>query len=197
MEIVTESKYDEYNSFVAACPKGSFMQTTYWAKVKEKWEFAAIAERGDNGEIIGSIGMLIRKVPGTPFTMVYSPRGPVCDIENHELVKKLVSAAVEYAKKRNAYEFKIDPDVLSSNTEFLETFLSLGFDRPKETKCFETIQPRYVFRLNVKGRTMDELMASFHQKTRYNIRVAIKNGVVIEQGSRREHYRHKHCWSRR
>jgi lipid II:glycine glycyltransferase (peptidoglycan interpeptide bridge formation enzyme) len=57
---------------------------------------------------------------------------------------------------------------------------SLGFRLKDGGKNFEAIQPKYVFRLNVEGKTCDELMAAFHQKTRYNIRVAVKKGVEVK-----------------
>ena len=46
-------------------------------------------------------------------------------------------------------------------------------------KNFEAIQPRYVFRLNVEGKTEEELLAGFHQKWRYNIRLAERKGVEV------------------
>ena len=60
----------------------------------------------------------------------------------------------------------------------------LGVRLRDSGKNFEGIQPRYVFRLYLDGRNEEELMASFHQKTRYNIRVAIKKGVTVELGSK-------------
>ncbi len=41
----------------------------------------------------------------------------------------------------------------------------------------EGIQPRYVFRLDLKGKTEDQVLAEMHQKTRYNIRLATKKKV--------------------
>ena len=41
------------------------------------------------------------------------------------------------------------------------------------------VQPNYVFRLDIAGKTEEELMAAFHQKTRYNIRLAGRKGVRV------------------
>ena len=54
-----------------------------------------------------------------------------------------------------------------------------GFRGKEGGKNFEAIQPRYVFRLNVEGKTEDELLAGFHQKWRYNIRLAQRKGVTV------------------
>ena len=56
---------------------------------------------------------------------------------------------------------------------------SFGFKAKEGGKNFEAIQPRYVFRLNVEGKTEEELLANFHQKWRYNIRLAERKGVTV------------------
>ena len=47
-------------------------------------------------------------------------------------------------------------------------------------KNFEGIQPRYVFRLDIESKTEDEVMEIFHSKTRYNIRLAERKGVLVK-----------------
>lgn len=49
----------------------------------------------------------------------------------------------------------------------------------QEGKNFEGIQPKFVFRMNVAGKTEEEMLASFTQKHRYNIRLAVKKGVEV------------------
>ena len=84
------------------------------------------------------------------------------------------------AKQKKAYVIKIDPDVPSSDTAFAEMLRSFGFRGKEGGKNFEAIQPRYVFRLNIAGKTEDEIMAGFHQKWRYNIRLAARKGVTVK-----------------
>ena len=58
----------------------------------------------------------------------------------------------------------------------------LGFKINDKGKNFsDGIQPRYVFRLDLKGKTEDQIFADFHQKTRYNVRLAGKKGVEIRE----------------
>ena len=42
----------------------------------------------------------------------------------------------------------------------------------------------YVFRLDIKDKTEDEIFSAFHQKTRYNVRLAGKKGVEVREGTR-------------
>lgn len=178
-ELVTEQTLEEYEAFNSTHPKGHFAQSVLWAKQKPMWQWEALICRGTDGQIRASLALLIRKVPGTPFTIMYGCRGPVCDLDDREAVADLLDGAKKLAKKYHSYVIKLDPDVPSENTAFTEMMRSFGFVIQDGGKNFEAIQPRYVFRLNVAGRTADELLMSFHQKTRYNIRVAIKKGVEI------------------
>lgn len=50
----------------------------------------------------------------------------------------------------------------------------------------QVIQPKYVFRLNLSNKREEELLASFNQKTRYNIRLAIKKGVTVREGTKED-----------
>ena len=123
---------------------------------------------------------MTRKVPGIGRTLMYGCRGPVCDLDDRETFAQLLEGAKELAKKYKSYVIKLDPDVPSSNTAFAALMQSFGFRCKEGGKNFEAIQPRYVFRLNVEGKTEDELMAAFHQKWRYNIRLAERKGVSVK-----------------
>ncbi len=180
LDLNNAAQVAEYEAFVQSCPKCNFSQSTMWAKVKTDWDFEAVIVRDKNGNIEGTIAVLIRFVPVFKAKMLYSPRGPVCDIHNADVMKRLFDGVNAIAKKHKAYIFKIDPDVKSDDTEFANICKNLGLTMPSQSKNFEGIQPRYVFRLYLDGRNEEELLASFHQKTRYNIRVALKKGVEVK-----------------
>lgn len=178
-EIINSDTLHEYEEFVSASAKGHFLQSYNWSKVKDSWKWEAAAVRDENGKICGAFSVLIRKVPGLPYTLMYSARGPVCDVHDKNTLKELTDAALFLAKKHKAYAFKLDPDVLSSDTEFIEIMKELGYKHTPGSKDFDGIQPNYVFRLNVKNKTEDELLAAFHQKTRYNLKLSVRKGVEV------------------
>ena len=179
-EFITEKTVAEYEAFVQGHPNGNFAQSSYWAKQKSAWTWRAIACRGEDGAIKGTLSILIRKMPGFGKAMMYAGRGPVCDIDDYATMDELFAKAKELAKEYHAYVFKIDPDIPSSETAFTDYMLKYGFIIKSGGAKFEAIQPRYVFRLYLNGRSEEELLASFHQKTRYNIRLAQRKGVRIE-----------------
>lgn len=180
MEVVTKENAVEFDKYVWGSPKGSFMQASAWATVKNNWKWRGIIHRDVGGNIDGVMALLIRKVPFTPFSLMYSPRGPVCDLRNKEVFNALIDDAKELGRQFHCYDIKLDTDVAVDDDDFRKMVLDAGFVLKGNTQSFETVQPRFVFRLNVEGKTEDEVMASFHPKWRYNIRVAIKNGVDIQ-----------------
>ncbi len=180
VEFVTKETLEEYEAFVTAHPKGHFLQSHAWSKQKSEWTWEGIIVRGDDGNIRGAMSVLIRRAPSLPYSIMYAARAPVCDIHDKETLSELLDGAKKLASKYRAYVFKLDPDVPLTDTEFADIMTSLGFRHRDTGKNFSGIQPRFVFRLDVHGRDTEELMASFHSKTRYNIRVAERKGVEVK-----------------
>jgi len=187
MRFVTdEESKKEYTEFLTKHERCSFQQSLEWAEVKQNWKNEVILAEDEQGNIIGSLCVRIRKIP-IFGNIMYSPRGPVCDIHDMAVLKQLTDGAKELAKKYKAFVLRIEPDILSSDQEFRDIITQLDYRIKDDAKNFrEEIQPRYVFRLNIKGKTEDEVFAGFHQKTRYNVRLAIKKGVEVREGTRED-----------
>lgn len=179
-EIIGPENHEEFEEFVSHHPKGEILQTYAWSKQKPFWTFRAILVRNDAGEIIGAMSVLIRKIPATPYTLMYAARGPVCDINDKETLAELLKGAKDLAKQFRCYVLKLDPDVTFEETTFMKHMEDLGFILAPKALNFENIQPQYVMMLHIQGKTEDEVMAMFKPKTRYNIRLAKKKGVVVK-----------------
>ena len=179
-EIVKKDNAVPFDEFVAGHKNGHFLQTSLWGKVKDDWDWFGVICRNDTGKITGTLGVLVRKLTGFPYTMFYAPRGPVCDFDDGETFKTLIEEAKAQGKKRNAYLFKMDKDVNVENEDFRKLLDENKFNIKPRTLDFEDFQCRFVFRLNIEGKTEDEVFASFHSKHRYNVRVALKHNVEIK-----------------
>ena len=74
-----------YDEFVRNSKFRSVTQDRLWSEVKDDWgnEHVYLEE---NGEIVAAISILIKRLPGG-FSVLYAPRGPVCDVTDLSLCK--------------------------------------------------------------------------------------------------------------
>ena len=185
--IENEEDKKAYKKFLEGHERCNFQQSLEWAELKKpNWIPEVILAEDENKNIIGSLCVLIRKMP-IFGNIMYSSRGPVCDIHNLEAMKQLTDGAKELAEKYKAIALRIEPDILSSDKKFREIVTTLGYKIKDDAKDFkDEIQPRYVFRLDIKDKTEEDVMKGFKQKWRYNIRLAGRKGVTIKEGTRED-----------
>ncbi len=179
MELLTEQTYEEFEAFMLGHPGSSFTQSLDWWKVKTNWQHAGVISRGADGRIVGAVSLLIQRVPVFGTSMLYSPRGPVCDLHDEAVLRDLKSGIDQLARQYKAHTYKMDPDVPMSDSAFIAIANKLGFRQFYGPEGFETIQARFNYRLDIAGKTEEDVLANMTQKTRYNIRVAKKHGVQV------------------
>lgn len=168
---------EEYEAFVQKSTTGHLFQSYYWHLVKNNWKWDVLILRDDKG-IRASLAVLTRKVPMTPYTMMYAPRGPVFrDEGDYEALELLKDGIKKLGKTNKAYVLKVDPDIPDSDEKFISAMKKIGFRQLPEALAFEHIQAQHVVRLNIKDKTEEEILASFKSKTRYNVRLAMRHGV--------------------
>ena len=167
---------EQMERFVKSHEKSHFLQTPAWAQVKESWDWRGLLAYED-AEIVGAVSVLIRHLP-LGFSLMYAPRGPVCDRNDPYVMACLLGGVDDLAEAVNALEFLVDPDEPYGNFLFRDLMAAWDF-RERENGGFDNVQAQHVFRLHLSGKTEESAFADFCQKTRYNIRVAIRKGVQI------------------
>lgn len=172
-----KQELEKYIDFVKGYRGASLMQSYNWHMVKSGWEAEYLYIEKDN-KIVMAMSLLIRKVI-LGKSIIYAPRGPVGDVTNIELVKEFMADIDKLAKKYKAFVFRMDPEHIYDE-KIEKIYKKAGFI-VKNKKCTkeELIQPRYNMILNIKGKTEEEIFKGYSEKTRYNIRVATKKGVVV------------------
>lgn len=98
MRILEEKDKKAYTEFLEKHDRCNFQQSLEWAMVKDNWKNEIILAEDENGNIIGSISILIRKIPIFGHLM-YSSRGPVCDVHDKDALEQLTVGAKKVAKK--------------------------------------------------------------------------------------------------
>lgn len=169
---------EEYERFVAGHGNGSFMQSLKWHGVKYTWKCEAVAVRDASGAIRASMLILIKTLPFIGTSLLYSPRGPVCDLHDNTLLTCLFDGVFFLSRKYRACALKTDPFVMEDDEEFLSFMGKRGFEFTPHMPEGRTAQTRENYVLDIKGKTPEELFARFKPKWRYNIRLALRKGVV-------------------
>ncbi|MCL2857815.1 MAG: peptidoglycan bridge formation glycyltransferase FemA/FemB family protein [Oscillospiraceae bacterium] len=179
-ETLPPEQYPEYETFIRSHPQGNIMQSVLWHGVKSGWAHEVVVCRNKSGDIIGGMSVLIQQVPLVGVSLLYAPRGPVCDLHDKSILTALKNGADDLAQRHKGYIFKMDPDIGVDDHDFTTIAGELGFKTFLGGDGFETIQPRFNYRVYLNGRSEDELLAGLTQKARYNVRVAQRHGVEIK-----------------
>jgi lipid II:glycine glycyltransferase (peptidoglycan interpeptide bridge formation enzyme) len=118
MKLVNEQNLEKYKNFLQGHEKGHFLQSPEWALLKSEWKNEVVLVEDKNGNIKGSMSLLIRKIPYINSTIMYSPRGPVCDVHDKDVFNELIDSAKELAKKYKSFIIRLDPDIANTDEEF-------------------------------------------------------------------------------
>ena len=172
-------------AFLRGLRGAPFMQSPLWAQVKGAWKSETVLAEGPDGRITGVMSLLIRRVP-LFGNVIYCPRGPVCERPDRDALAQLTAGAWEIIEKYRAAGLHAEPDIPETDTAALFLFDALGWRRRPCRDVYDTVQPRSLFRVDLRGKTEEELLAGFHKKLRYNIRLAQRRGVEIVEGGRED-----------
>jgi len=195
MTFITDIEKEKYEEFVKNNKKSHFLQSYAWGEFakKEKNLIPHYVGLEDNGNLIATALILEKKLP-LNLSYFYIPRGYVLDYDNLSILKEFTKEIKNYAKKYKAIFIKIDPDniyheednlgnVIKDNNDILISNLkSLGYKHLGFTKNFETMQPRYSFRINM-DKPYDEIENNFSKTTKQRIKKANELDVNVRIGN--------------
>ena len=125
------------------------------------------------------------------LSILYAPKGPLLDWTNETLRTRVLNDLQTFAKKEGAIFLKMDPDVvLGTGVPARENDVT---DAGGQTVMSEMKQRGWRYssdQIQFKNTVLidlsisqEELLARMKQKTRYNIRLAEKKGVVLRVGT--------------
>ncbi len=178
--VATDADAERYNAFVAASPLADILQAWEWGEVKRRTGWAPrrfLVEDGDR--IVAGAQVLARRPVRVAPPLLYAPRGPVFDAGDPAAVDALLDAIRNEAAA--AFVLKCDPAIESSSPES-KVLERAGFTTATEAG-FGGVQPKAVMVLDLTP-SPDELLAGFHSKWRYNVRVAERKGVEVARAER-------------
>lgn len=170
----------EWDAFVAAHPRGSILQTTDWARLKNRfgWSSERVWMRRD-GRLVGGAQILFRSVALGVVKLGYVPHGPLVDWRDEEQVAVLLNYIDQAAYKRGAGMVKIEPRLWQDEMPAAD-WQEICIHHQLDTQT-DTIQPPRTILIDLRP-SLDDILGGMKQKTRYNIRLAEKKGVTVRQG---------------
>lgn len=165
---------EKWNEFVGSY-NGSFLQSWEWGVFKERfgqrvWRIVVEEE----GEWQG-VMLAIRHDLPLGQCWIYVPRGPVVKNPNDQFpMTNLTNELIRIAREEGVVFVRVEP-VGEEGAEVNERL----FNEKLGWKVSENaVQPRETLVLELT-KSEEELLAEMHQKTRYNIRLAEKRGVIV------------------
>jgi lipid II:glycine glycyltransferase (peptidoglycan interpeptide bridge formation enzyme) len=181
IEEIGEERRKEWNEFVALLPHSHILQSFEYGEVRKRVPMWDVVRLGlvEGGRLKAAISILKLKIPFAKKCIFYAPRGPAVDFSDRDSFFELMDGVREKAEEEGAIFLKVDPDIEEGEEEG-SLLKEYGFS-PPATECHPIgAQPKTVFRLSL-DKSLEEIMARFHHKTRYNIRKAKKEGVVVKE----------------
>lgn len=158
---MTESmQRDDWNRLVANSPGGCFLQSWEWGELQAALQVPYWRLTGDDGVAL----VARRPLPGGR-SWFYVPRGPVWKSTN---TNNVLSSLIDLAKKERVVFVRVEPS--QSGEQDIES--------EQWQRADHSVQPEHTLVLDL-DKSEDELLADMHQKTRYNIRLAQKKGVLV------------------
>ncbi|CAK8054575.1 lipid II:glycine glycyltransferase FemX [Eupransor demetentiae] len=195
LDLNDKAKVQAFQDFVRKDPRGQVTQDPLWGDLKSNWGHVYVYHE-TAGKIDAAMAILtVEAVPGK--LLGYSPRGPIADVDNIDLIKDLIQEALQ-ALPDNVFLIRMDPEVEYSD-HLNEAYQKAGFvTRNRQIKNMHgNIQPRKNMVLFYDGRgedaevitDEDSLMKHFKRDYRNQIRRAAKDGVEVTSGDSEEDVR--------
>ncbi len=155
-----------WESFLESRPESHLLQTAAWGRLKAGFGWQARPfQSGESGALV-----LFRSLaPGV--RMAYIPRGPV-GMDFSSLWPEIDQAC----RKAGAFVLKVEPDCWL-DTALVETPVEAPPGLPGFIPSPQHIQPPRTLLVSLEG-SEEDILGRMKQKTRYNIRLAEKKGVV-------------------
>ncbi len=171
---IEEKDKDLWNDFASSQKNAQVLQSFEWGKVKTAWKAFYLMVFEENNPLAAAL-ILKRKLPYINKSIFYSPRGPLVNFHDTRILFFLMDQIEDLAKKEKAILYKIDPFVKEDDHRILEQLIKFKFKPIKEQ-----IQPRttYILDLTLEA---EKILMNCEEKTRYNIRLAQKKGVIVKE----------------
>ncbi|MBI4100608.1 peptidoglycan bridge formation glycyltransferase FemA/FemB family protein [Candidatus Microgenomates bacterium] len=161
-ETLAPEEKEKYNKLVT-----HVLQSWEWGEFREKTGVKVIRPGlFEKNRLITAYQLTIHSIPHTPYTVGYLPKGPVPD-------EQMLSALEDIGMENNTIFFKLEPNITINQKPVINSRLTSS-PRPLFT--------RYTFQIDLR-KSEEDLLRQMKEKTRYNVRLAQRNGVRVAENN--------------
>lgn len=179
----------EFDGYALNHPLGSFQQTSSWGRFMEGDKFHAYYVGGFIKEkMVGASLLLSYERKKNKERVFYAPRGFLIDCKNEELLKEFTEEVKKFIIEKHGVFLKIDPYILVRDRDnegkiieggVYNDFVEVNLTNANFIKVNDKIQPKWLSRINLKEKTIDDIFNSFSSKARQTVRRNERLGFKI------------------
>lgn len=164
------------------------LQSWEWGEFRKKTGIEVIRlGRYEKGNLVETAQFTIHPIPFTSWTVGYLPKGGVPSLE-------MMEELIKISKQHNCIFIKLEPniereikilryeDIKGKNNKSPNILIS---QFPNIRVSPHPLFTKYTFQLDL-NKSEEELLKNMHPKTRYNIKVAQKHGVIVREDNSSE-----------
>lgn len=188
---------EKWNGAIKELPGVGILQTWEWGQVKQAygWQPKYFLWLTQKKKVVAAAAILFKDaiVPiiKWSFRTAYIPQGPLLNWSDVQLRDQILKEIHQTAEEAGAVFLKIDPEVIMGFDEEIQSDNKENFEANEVLAQLEEFGYQFSsqqiqfkntawLKLNLSE---DELLKGMKQKTRYNVRLAGRKGVVVRQGS--------------
>lgn len=186
-ENITENEYEKFwNIYKNRC----FLSSIEIGHLREKnsWHISYVGLKNNN-KIIACAMLLFKKRHFNKYEY-YAIRGPLIDYNNYDLLNIFFSELKKYIKNNNGYILRIDPYIIDYQRDIDGNVIKGGINNSKIITYLNKIgfkknnndeQNNLLFTLNLKNKSIDQVLTEMKSNTRNIINKVIKSDIKIKE----------------
>ena len=186
-ENITENEYEKFwNIYKNRC----FLSSIEIGHLREKnsWHISYVGLKNNN-KIIACAMLLFKKRHFNKYEY-YAIRGPLIDYNNYNLLNIFFSELKKYIKNNNGYILRIDPYIIDYQRDIDGNIIKGGINNSKIITYLNKIgfkknnndeQNNLLFTLNLKNKSIDQVLTEMKSNTRNIINKVMKSNIKIKE----------------
>ncbi|HVB53261.1 MAG TPA: peptidoglycan bridge formation glycyltransferase FemA/FemB family protein [Candidatus Acidoferrales bacterium] len=162
----------EWDGRLREWPQANLLQSYAWGEVQNRagWVTERLEVPTASGPLPVSAQVTASGLPG--FSRIYVPRGPVCPASDLASFQAVLGALVDLGRQHRALALEVEAPWAEGEVPESHPWLSWA---PTHAR-----QPLATVAVNLRP-APEAIIASFHAKARYNVRLAERRGVVVNE----------------